>query len=157
MNNDKRIAAESYKSGIRKWQNTKEMKYQKQKKERPAPRKTYGLVEHLHIRTIVQYLDVQIQGRQNATMVSVCVKGKSSCRRTMCINSNKNNCRYERLNNKINNWTVKYMVTTWIKVEDNCHNSKQATDVKIGIYHMSLNWYPSLVISLVLVIIMCLS
>ena len=25
--------------------------------------------------TIVQYLDVQIQGRQNATMVSVCVKG----------------------------------------------------------------------------------
>ena len=24
---------------------------------------------------IVQYLDVQIQGRQNATMVSVCVKG----------------------------------------------------------------------------------
>ena len=26
--------------------------------------------------TNVQYLDVQIQGRQNATMVSVCVKGE---------------------------------------------------------------------------------
>ena len=30
----------------------------------------YSLNEHLQT---VQYLDVQIQGRQNATMVSVCV------------------------------------------------------------------------------------
>ena len=28
------------------------------------------------LETIIQYLDMQTQGRQNATMVSVCVKGK---------------------------------------------------------------------------------
>ena len=75
--------------------NIKEMRIPEQKKERPVPRKTYSLVEHLHIRTIVQYLDVQIQGRQNATMVSVCVKGTSRAEETMCINNNKNNCRYK--------------------------------------------------------------
>jgi len=32
----------------------KEVKYQKQKKERPVPRKTNSLVEYLHIRTTVQ-------------------------------------------------------------------------------------------------------
>ena len=36
----------------------------------------YSLNEHLQT---VQYLDVQIQGRQKATMVSVCEKGNSSC------------------------------------------------------------------------------
>ena len=86
--------------------NKKMQEYQNQKEECPAPRKAYHLIEHLHNRTSVQYLDVQIQGRQKATMVSVCVKGKSSCRRTMCINNRKNNCRYNRLNNKINDCTV---------------------------------------------------
>ena len=93
---------------IRKWQlkaikvesrddrNIKEMRIPEQKKERPVPRKTNSFVEHLHIRTIVQYLNVQMQGRQNATIMSVC-KGDSSCRRTMCINNNKNNCIYKRL------------------------------------------------------------
>ena len=76
--------------------NIKEMRIPEQKKERPVPRKTYSLVEHLHIRTFVQYLDVQIQGRQIATMVSVCVKGeRARAEETMCINNNKNNCRYK--------------------------------------------------------------
>ena len=50
--------------------------YQNRKggRESPAPRIMDGLNGHLHNKTIVQYLDVQIQGRQNATMVSVCVK-----------------------------------------------------------------------------------
>ena len=50
--------------------------YQDQEERTQAPRRAYRLIEHLHIRTIVQYLDVQIQGRQNATIMSVCVKGK---------------------------------------------------------------------------------
>ena len=36
-------------------------------------------------------------------------------------------------------------------------NSKQATDAKICTYYMSLSWYPSLVINLVLVTIMSLT
>ena len=41
--------------------------YQNQKEECLAPRKAYHLIEPLHNRTSVQYLDVQIQGRQKAT------------------------------------------------------------------------------------------
>ena len=37
------------------------------KGESPAPRIMDGINEHLHNRTSVQNLDVQIQGRQNAT------------------------------------------------------------------------------------------
>ena len=62
----------------------KEVKYQKQKKERSVPRKTNSLIEHLHIRTTVQYLDVQTQGRQNATIMSVCVKRKQLVQKKQC-------------------------------------------------------------------------
>ena len=36
------------------------------------------------IKTIVQYLDVQTQGRQNATIMSVCVKGKQLVQKKPC-------------------------------------------------------------------------
>ena len=50
-----------------------------------APRIIYERNEHLHNRKqIVQYLDVQIQGRQNATMVSVCVKGEKARAEEQC-------------------------------------------------------------------------
>ena len=84
MNNDKKMAAESDKGRIKDGRNIKEMRIPERKNERPVPRKTYSLVEHLHIRTIVQYLNVQIQGRQNATMVSVCVKGKELVQKKQC-------------------------------------------------------------------------
>ena len=76
MNKERKMATEYDKGKTRNNRKIKRWEYQNQKGESPAPRKTYSLVEHLHIRTIVQYLDVQIQGRQNATMVSVCVKGE---------------------------------------------------------------------------------
>jgi len=48
--------------------NEKMQEYQNQKGERPAPRKAYSLIEHLHNRKKnVQSLNVQIQGRQKAT------------------------------------------------------------------------------------------
>ena len=58
--------------------------YQNQKGESPAPRIMDGLNGHLHNKTIVQYLDVQIQGRQNATIMSVCVKGKQLVQKKQC-------------------------------------------------------------------------
>ena len=50
-------------------------KYQNQRGRTQGPRKACSLNEHLYNESIVQYLDMQTQGRQNATMVSVCVKG----------------------------------------------------------------------------------
>ena len=54
-------------------------KYQNQRereRESLAPRNIYMSATNIcTTETNVQYLDVQIQGRQNATMVSVCVKG----------------------------------------------------------------------------------
>ena len=61
------------------------------------------------------------------------------------------------LHKQLNNNAIIYMVATRIKIDNNCHNGKQATDVKIYTYHMSLSWYPSLVINLVLVTIMSLT
>ena len=84
MNKDKKMAAESDKGRIKDGRNIKEVRIPEQKKERPVPRKTNSLVEHLHIRTIVQYLDVQIQGRQKATIMSVCVKGKELVQKKQC-------------------------------------------------------------------------
>ena len=80
----RKMTAEAIKIKSRNDRNIKEVRIPEQKKERPVPRKTYSLVEHLHIRTIVQYLDVQTQGRQNATMVSVCVKGKELVQKKQC-------------------------------------------------------------------------
>ena len=100
----RKMTAEAIKVKSRNDRNIKEVRIPERKKERPVPRKMNNLYEHLHIRTIVQYLDVQIQGRQKATMVSVCVKGeKARAEETMCINNNKNNCKYKILNNKMNN------------------------------------------------------
>ena len=46
----------------------KMQEYQNQKGGRPAPREAHSFIEHLHNRNnSVQYLDVQIQGRQKAT------------------------------------------------------------------------------------------
>ena len=47
--------------------NKERKEYQNQKRESQVPRKSYSLIVHLHKRTSVQYLDVQIQGRQKAT------------------------------------------------------------------------------------------
>ena len=51
--------------------NKERKEYQNPKREReresPVPRKSYSLIVHLHKRTSVQYLNVQIQGRQKAT------------------------------------------------------------------------------------------
>ena len=70
-------------------------------RENPAPRIMDGLNGHLHNKN-----NRPISGRANPGSSErdhgecVCKRGKSSCRRTMCINSNQNNCRYKRPYNK---------------------------------------------------------
>ena len=84
MNNDKKMAAESDKCRIKDVRDVKEMDTRNGRK----------IVQFLARRTVssntctleqtVQCLDVQIQGRQNATIMSVCVKGETARAEEQC-------------------------------------------------------------------------